>query len=302
MTTPAAPTSSLGQRATTDRAKKLWKADSRGYELAGRWHTARVLGTVAFALAAPAITFWWPSSTDLVAAAASIWLLLARAVLSPAEDWERRRAVNAQELFDTEVFELKWNSGLAGRRPAEENLAKAASKYRGDAPSDWYADTEDLPRPFDVVLSQRSSAVWGRSTHLAYAIIVVTLGAAVFLTGLVIGGVAHLSLTDYLLRLFLPSVPALLDTIDLSRAHWSTSKQKGQIEIAADNLWTTGIHDPSAITEADCRQLQDQTYRLRFNGPRVASWLYHLRRASDERAMRQAVADRVADYRAAQTP
>jgi SMODS-associating 4TM effector domain len=299
VTTPAGQVSALGQRAARPHALMLFKAYSRGYLLAGRWHNARTAGTAGFALVAPIITFWWTSGADLIAAAASGWLLIARAVLGPAEDRERRRAVNAQEMYDTEVFGLDWNLGLAGPRPAEEDLVKAAGKHRGDAPTDWYADTEDLPSPLDIVLSQRSSAVWGRGTHFAYAIILAGVGTTVFIAGVTVGGFTHLSLTDYLVRLFLPSVPALLDTIDLSRTHWSTSRQKGDIEMEADTLWSTGVQQIDAVTDDDCRRLQDQVYRLRLHGPRVATWLYKMRRGNDDRAMREAVAQRIAEYRAA---
>jgi hypothetical protein len=48
------------------------------------WHTLRFIGTVGFALVAPTIAFMWPSSTDFVAAAAaSVWLFGARALLGP---------------------------------------------------------------------------------------------------------------------------------------------------------------------------------------------------------------------------
>lgn len=300
MTLPALPTSPLGQRAASPRSATLWQAYSRGYDLAGRWHTARLVGTVGLALVAPIISFRWPVSTGTIAAVASIWLLVSRAVLSPTEEWERRRAVNTQELFDTHVFELDWNPGVAGRPPAEENIAKAAAKNRRPAPTDWYADTEGLPRPLDVILCQRSSAAWGRTTHFAYAITLAAVGAVLLVAGLIIGAVADVSLNEYLLRLFLPTVPALLDTIDMSRLHWSTSSQKGCIEAAADDLWATGVDDLTSVTPADGRRLQDQTYRLRLDAPRVANWLYRLRRAGDERAMREAVAQRLAEYRVTQ--
>jgi len=102
----------------------------------------------------------------------------------------------------------------------------------------------------------------------------------VLIAGLIIGSVAGVSLNDYLLRLFLPAIPALLEAIDLSRLHLGASRQKGQIEAAADKLWAIGVNDPHSVLLSDCRRLQDQTYRLRLDAPRVASWLYKLRRAS----------------------
>lgn len=300
VTAPTSPTSPLGRQAASPRAATLWKAYSRGYDLAGRWHTVRVAGTIGLALLAPIISFNWPSTTDVVAAAASIWLLASRAALGPAEDWERHRAVNTQELFDTYVFQLAWNPSAAGRPTAEENIAKAAAKQHKTEPTNWYADTKDLPRPLDVVLCQRSSAAWGRGTHFTYAVTLVCAGTVVLAAGLIIGVASDVTLSDYLLRLFLPMVPALLDTIDMFRSHWATSRQKGQIEHAADGLWALAVHDLTAVTLDDCRRLQDQSYRLRRDGPRVPSWLYRLRHDSDEGAMRQAADQRITEYRVVQ--
>lgn len=291
------PVETIRQRAATTDLQMLWRADSRGYQLAGRWHFARVTVTLGFAFLAPVITFFWPASSDGVAAAAGCWLLFSRTVISGAESRERRRAVTAQELFDTRLFGLPWNLSLAGRPPAEEDIHSAAAKYDRPGGQNWYADTEDVPWPLDVVLCQRSSAVWGRRTHQMYAIAIGGFGAALFIAGIVIAIVWDLSTTDYLVRLFLPSVPALLDTIDLARTHRQTAAEKKKIEDDADDLWEKGLQDPSNVTlPFECRRLQDQTYRLRLDGPRVAYWLYRLRRNKDEQAMQNAVANRVRIY------
>lgn len=291
-------TSPLGQRAASPRAAQLWKAYSRSYSLAGRWHTARVLGTVGLALVAPIISFALPGTTTALAVAAGVWLLIARACLGPAEDWERRRGVNTQEMFDTFVFELPWNVGACGRPNGEEDIAKAAAKYGRPAPSDWYADTQELPKPLDVILCQRSSAAWGRKTHLAYAVVLAVLGVIVFVAGVLFGLFGSDNLSSYLLGIFLPTVPALLDTIDMSLSHQAASRRKAQIEHAADGHWAAGIRSLSGVTLGDCRQLQDQSCRLRADCPRVPSWLYHLRHDGDERAMREAADQRIAEYRA----
>lgn len=293
---PAPPAGTIRQRAATSESEQLWKADSRGYQLAGRWHFVRVTVTLGFAFLAPVITFFWPASADGVAAAAGAWLLISRTVFSGAELRERRRAVTAQERFDTQLFGLPWNLSLAGRPPAEEDIHSAAAKYGRPGAPDWYPDTEDVPWPLDVLLCQRSSAVWGRRTHQVYAIVIGVFGAAILLTGVAIAVLANLSTTDYLVRLFLPSVPALLDTIDLARTHWQTAAEKKKIEDDSDDLWNKALQDPSNVTLLDCRRLQDQSYRLRLDGPRVAYWLYRIRRNTDEQAMQNAVASRVRDF------
>jgi SMODS-associating 4TM effector domain len=191
-------------------------------------------------------------------------------------------------------FGLEWNTGLAGSKAAPEDIANAAKRIKSDAGlRDWYAPTGSAPWPLDIVLCQRSSAVWGRRAHSAYAITILSLGSGWLIVGIVMGLAAHLSLGAYLLKLFLPSQPAFLDTIDLARTHFRQSSDKHAVETAADSLWDAGIHNPAAVTADDCRDLQDQSYRLRRHGPQIAQWFYKLRRDSDEQAMRTAVGDLV---------
>jgi hypothetical protein len=123
----------------------------------------------------------------------------------------------------------------------------------------------------------------------------------ILLVGVAVALRSEATLSNYLLRIFLPTLPALLETIDMARLNWATSRLKGEIESAADALWQAGVEDLTSVTDMDARTLQDQTYRLRLQAPRIAKWLYLMRRASDERAMRAAVEQRIAEYRASIT-
>ena len=267
----------------------LLRAYSWHYQQARRWHLVKILGTVVLAAAAPAVTFWFPGAADGVAATAGAWVLAGRTLLALAEQRQIRAGVTMQEQFDVDLFGLPWNTSLAGPKAAAEDIADAARHITDDSRlRDWYAPTGDAPWPLDVLLCQRSSAVWGRRAHYAYGITIAALGSAWFLAGIIMGLAAHLTLSGYLIKLFLPSQPAFLDTIELSRSHLRQSADKQAIEQQADALWEKGCRRPTSVTAADCRAIQDQAYRLRRRGPRVAQWFYHLRRGRDQQAMEAA--------------
>jgi hypothetical protein len=291
MTDKANSPTRIGERQNDPAMLELLRADSWHYKRAKRWHLSRIVGTLVLAACAPVITFWLPSATDAVAVAVAVWVVAARTILNMAERREMRLGVSIQEQFDTELFGLEWNRSLAGRRPAPEDIADAA-RHVGDSAllRDWYAETGEAPWPLNVILCQRSSAVWGRRAHWAYGSTVLGIGCLWLLAGVVMALAAHLTLSDYLLKLFLPSQPAFLDTIDLYRTHLRQSRDKGDVEEAADSLWAKGVADGDAVAAADCRQLQDQSYRLRLNGPQIPQWFYRVRRGADEHAMRAAVA------------
>jgi len=268
---------------------RLLRAYSWHYRQARRWHFLKILGMLLLAAAAPVVTFWFPDAADGVAAAAGAWVLAGRTVLTIAEQRQTHAAVTIQEQFDVELFELDWNTSLAGPKAAAEDIADGARHIRDDSGlRNWYASAGNAPWPLDVLLCQRSSAVWGRRAHSAYGLTVATIGSAWFLAGIIMGLVAHLSLGGYLIRLFLPSQPAFLDTIDLARSHLRQSADKRTIEQQADALWEQGCREPGSVAPADCRAIQDQTYRLRRRGPRVAQWFYRSRRGRDQQAMEAA--------------
>ena len=129
--------------------------------------------------------------------------------MSWLEEHQTLLAVRVQELYDTRLFKLPWNTALAGREPAPEDVAAAAARIRDDSRyRDWYSiDLGDTPWPGDVLLCQRMSMIWSRRDHRAYGTTILITGIAWFLLGLAIALARDLSLADYLIKIFLPSSP-----------------------------------------------------------------------------------------------
>jgi hypothetical protein len=291
---PAMPVHpSISERQNSTESITLLRADTRFYLRAKRLHALRVAGTLILALLAPVILFWKPGWGDVVGALAGAWVLVGRTILSWFEDRSVKKAVTIQEQFDVEVFGLEWNDGLAGSKEAPEDIHTAAQKIQGKkevALRDWYPEADTAPWPLNVILCQRSSAVWGRRGHYWYAILILGLGIAWFFAGLIMTAAAHVTLTGYLVKVFLPSQPAFLDTIDLFRGHLKQSQAKETLERKTTDLWNDGVANPGSVSEQDCREVQDQTYALRRRGIQIPQLIYRLRRKQDEEAMRAAAA------------
>jgi hypothetical protein len=272
---------------------ELLRADTWYYLRAKRWHAAKIAGTLILAIAAPVVLFWKPSWGDWLGVLAGAWVLLGRTVIAWRDDQNVRTAVTIQEEFDIGLFDLDWNEALAGPKVAHEDIYSAARKIgkekRLTKLRNWYPDADRVPWPLNVVLCQRSSAVWGRREHFRYAYVVLTAGIAWFVFGLIIFSVAHVSLADYLVIVFLPSQPAFLDTIDLFRGHLGMARNKHVLENQTTKLWENGSHSLGSVTEQDCREVQDQAYRLRRSGMQVPQIVYNILRNQDEDAMRAAV-------------
>jgi hypothetical protein len=81
--------------------------------------------------------------------------------------------------------------------------------------------------------------------------------------------------------------------MELIRSNQAAGEQKARVETMADALLEKGAADPARVTVADCRVVQDHSYRLRRQSPQVAEWYYRLRRDRDEHAMKRATERKV---------
>jgi SMODS-associating 4TM effector domain len=254
-------------------------AYSHVYRVAQRWRRARAVGTLGLAAVAPLVSLMFPATTEVLAAIAAGWLVLGRTALSALEQHTRDRAATMQELYDTRLFYLPWNGALAGRAPIPDDIARAArhiddnSRYQ-----QWYSvDLSGIPWPADVLLCQRQSMVWSRGDHRAYANTLLVAGIAWFVFGVVIGLIGDLTLSDYLIKLFLPTSPALLDAAELSREHRRHAQAREQVLHDLDDLYEVHRQDLAATPVAACRRIQDAAFLLRRSSPRVPNFFYRFR-------------------------
>jgi hypothetical protein len=298
----AAPGRPVSQRQNAPDMVDLVCASSHHYRRAKQWRRLRVAGTIGLALLAPVITFWAPSIGPAVATAAGIWLFLARILIARLEDKQMQYAVTAQEQFDTELFALPWHHALAGKPLAHQDVTDAARHIDEEARAtkkDWYPNADAAAWPLNVVLCQQASAIWSRRSHGQYAEVLRGMVIAWFIAGVIMGWADGVSLAAYLVQLFLPSMPAFLDALELADAHQKASERKEKIEGMTSVLWARGLVDPASVTTEEVRQVQDHSYRQRRDNPQVAEWHYQLHRKHEENAMRQATQRRLDELKQA---
>jgi hypothetical protein len=104
----------------------------------------------------------------------------------------------------------------------------------------------------------------------------------VVVIGVVIALIRDLNLASYLIKIFLPSAPAFLDSVELARQHHQHAASRQLVEDKINDLWEARKTQPDTPTVAACREIQDSAYLLRRDGPRVPYLFYKLRRKSSE--------------------
>lgn len=148
-----------------------------------------------------------------------------------------------------------------------------------DKSRDWYTvDLSDAVWPGDVLLCQRQSAVWSRGDHGAYATTLITTAVLWSGVGVVIALAQNLTLADYLVQLFLPTAPALVEAGEQRELHRVTADGRENDVAAIDALYREYKDDLAAIPPSRIRGVQDSAYQSRAVAPRVPGWFYRLRR------------------------
>ena len=287
--TPGAPSTIKARQNEPEHFRRLL-AYSRSYDLAQRWRVGRMLGTLVLAGVAPFIAYFAHDASDVLAAVAAGWLVIGRALMDRFERKHLAFAVSVQELYDTQLFGLSWNSSLCGAKPSEVEIAAAAKKKAGSENPyrDWYTiDLSQTTWPGDVVLCQRQSSSWSRGDQQAYADFIVVVAAGWFLVGLVLALVSRLEVSDYLIRLFLPCAPAFLDAVELSQEHRRSASRREALTRGIEAQWEEYCIDAASLTEELCRENQDASYLSRSRSSRVPQYFYRLRKASADAATRE---------------
>lgn len=280
----------VAERQRSPEAAELLRAFRHAYSTAKHWHAARLTGTVLVALAAPVVIVFAPWLEHPLGAIAGGWALAARLVLRPAQERATRFAVAVQELFDQQVLDLLPAAAL--QTPAYEQVHQQARLCRGDPGPDWYSIRPHVASAAAALIAQRSSTVWSRRLHWEWALVLGAAAAGWTLLTVVVAVVRGATVSEFLIAVLLPMLPALLDATDLSQAHWRAGAERSALEAQLDQRLDRAAHGRPPAPH-DLRALQDEINRQRLTQPSVPDLYYRLRQASYETSMR-AAADRLA--------
>ena len=270
----------INSRQETEHAQRLLAAQSRMYTESKQIRRVRLPVTFGIAVIAVMLGLLLPEARAVCGLAGICASVLWSVLAFGPEKRRRATAVAAQEEFDCYVYQLQWKD-MAIERPSSNDVAEAATRYRGNRLADWYPRTGPLPRPFDILVCQRSNLGWGTAAHRQYAAF---LTAA--LVALLIGtGVVAYVVTDGIF-VVLPLLTPAKDLFELGREHRQSADAKEGVERAVRKIWRGALADPSSLTESTCRDVQDRIMNIRQTNATVPDWFDNRRRDTYDTSMR----------------
>lgn len=238
---------------------------------------------VLLALASPVVVFLQPDWAAALGAIAGAWLFTSRLVLEPWRERLQLEGATAQEMFDCAVLGLDWNRSLARRLSEEQVNRLSGTPLKVDQVINWYPSVGVTAWPASVLTCQRANAVWARRQHQAFGNVLVWFAVAWAIFGIIMAVGIGSSLATYLVAIAMPSLPALLDALDMSRGHWRAADARQLLEDTIDSHMTEGGAPRNAL-----REIQDQLFVLRREAPLVPEWYYKIIKPGFETDMRYA--------------
>jgi hypothetical protein len=272
-------------------ALRLLLAQRKLYSQSKRWLALRWLGMLVIALAAPPISATWPKFAVVAGAVASLWIFLGRTALSWMEQKKVEQAAAVQEAFDQLVFGMP-SSGSRSAFPSLEEivvLAGTDDKIETNATKaklkKWYPVDASQRGLVTVAICQRANASYADRLLKATAGIWVTVLVVWVIALVVVGLVAKLSSTTFLLGIALPVLPAFLGVWEYWVGIRRAAADRRDLVTAIETKLANGAQD---LEPQDVLVWQERLYDLRRNAPQVPDLIYRITRRWNEPAMETA--------------
>lgn len=262
------------------------------YITAKRWHALRVGVGLLIGTLGVLLTLVERSVGDYVGAAGAVWIVLSRTLFQRLEQRAQREGADAHELFDTEVLELPPNPTLSGPPPAIEDLRDWGAGQDEAGLRAWYPDVP-AQHPLGALICQRASLKWAATDHHRYAVMARFAAIAILVSTVVIAVAMQLEVGEYLLRLGLPVMPAVLDLFDVASDSETVGERRGHLAVRTNELYDEAQRTGSPPGVQAVRDLQDGMYVSRCSLG-VPQWVYKLSREQREANMAVVTGEQVA--------
>ncbi|HEY4788138.1 MAG TPA: S-4TM family putative pore-forming effector [Bacteroidales bacterium] len=254
----------------------LIAAQRQLYTKAKKLRTIRITVSIILAIIiAPFTVLKFSELKVVIGILSSIWLITVF-LINFFENRIIKNAATIQEQFDTTIFNLDWNKFLAGNKVSTELIVNAARKCKIEKNTleNWYGNLNEISHKTSILLCQRSNLVWDwrLRRYFAWTIIIsllLLIGIDIF-----IGYYIKVSFPDFILGMFLPSIPAFIMGIRETIEHFEIANNKEKLEVQITNLLDIAIDQNQNISDVDLRQIQDKIFDLRKKGTLIPDWWY----------------------------
>lgn len=193
-------------------------------------------------------------------------------------------AARVQQLFDCELFDLKWNKPLCGVEPKPEEVYNAAKDANYKNLNDWYEPiVSELPLPVGALVCMRTNVVYDQSLRKSYSTLCYVLTTLAVIAVVVLGMWNNTRLWDCFLYGIVPLMPLVSWGIDLYKQHNANFSALNNIEsLINDGLKEAKMSQRVSINSLD--DIQNFMFLHRKSSYMIPDMFYKINRKKNEKA------------------
>jgi len=228
--------------------------------------------------------------SNWVAVTSILVLTLNNAFIGDKIDLYKEKAAKTQEEFDRQLFQLKWNDPLVGRRIRTEDITKHGEwliRKNGDSKfRDWYpTPSTDLSMAKQILICQNSCLFWDTSLRNKVNTIIILFGFLIISLAILFALALDLTTTS-----IITNIVALLGPLcDYGFSTYKKNKDSIENNEHLIECVTTTINNAYNLSDAQLNdmilQIQDQLFIKRKSDWTIPDALYKLLRNSHESIM-----------------
>ena len=255
------------------------------YSSAKRWSLSQLIIIVFGSIGVTIFAKLAPTMHCYAALCAVVLTLLNEIFISSYILNKKRLAARTQELFDSNVFELPWNTVYAEEKPTPEDIIIYTSSncISFKELKDWYhpiIGNEDIS--IARIICQRINIDYDNRLRLNYIKFLLVLVVFTFITCFIIAMWKNMSLVSFLIGLIIPIFPAILFFVRELKDH---NKSMNRLKVVTDKVKATWGKILTATNNElliDSIEIQSAIFLHRVTDPLVPDWLYKKMRSKRE--------------------
>ena len=214
-------------------------------------------------------------------------------ILRPLQKSVQEKAAKIQELFDAKVLQIRWNDLKTGTIPAAEEIFAASSRYlkkniNYSPLKNWYPPSAGKPPIYlGRLICQRANCWWDAKLRKKYAFLLVALTLILTVLVFLIGLIGGMTLEKFVLVIATPLLPIYVFSIKEIQDQMESANSIDQIRAVCEDTWVKILNKEiyEKKVETISRDLQDEIFERRKNGPLIFSWIYMILRSGYEKQM-----------------
>ncbi len=286
----------IPKRQNEETFQNLLAAYSQAYDNVAFFGKIQTCLVVLTAVAVPLLNWKfeefrpWGAGLSVVVTAIVLWIEL-------SIKRNQKLGATIQELFDTELFRLRWNQIRVGEKPPEERIIRLHRKfYKNNSQNaeriqrlrDWYPPSAGkLPIELGRLVCQRASMAWDTDLRKLYCSVHTIAILCIVVLGIIWGLYQQLSFSDFLKLIAAPLLPVMLKLTRDLRKQKDSAAASERARQALTGTWEQAMEEKLSVEvlETDSRNLQDELFDRRSNASHIPSWFYLLKRDDFEAGM-----------------